>query len=187
MLGTTQIFGGPGPQPRDIVDLIESERVTVVGAVPTVWSTIRDLCLADGRDISSIRLGLCGGSAPARSLMEDFDNRLDAPMLHAWGMTETTPIGTISRLKSYMQDWTDEEQYAVRSKQGYVAAGVQLRLVDAVYHYSLIDYSYQISIGRPAPPDQSFLHRGQRDLKARSSTNALEIAPIVAIRFHHSE
>ena len=53
MVGATQIFAGPGPQPRDIVDLVESERVTVVGAVPTVWATIRDLCLAEGRDISS--------------------------------------------------------------------------------------------------------------------------------------
>jgi fatty-acyl-CoA synthase len=131
MVGATQVFGGPGPQPRDIVDLIESERVSVVGAVPTVWSTVRDLCLAEGRDISSVRAGLCGGSAPARSLIEDLDKKLDAPMVHAWGMTETTPIGTISRLKSHMDNWTDDEKYAVRSRQGYVVASVQLRVVDA--------------------------------------------------------
>ena len=117
--------------PRDLVDLVESERVTVVGAVPTVWATIRDLCLAEGRDISSLRACPVGGSAPPRSLVEDLEKKLDAPMVHAWGMTETTPLGTISRLKSYMLDWTDDQQYTVRTRQGYVVAGVNLRIVDA--------------------------------------------------------
>jgi fatty-acyl-CoA synthase len=51
-------------------------------------------------------------------------------MMHAWGMTEMTPIRTLARLKSYMREWPDEQRYAVRSKQGYVAAGVDLRIVD---------------------------------------------------------
>jgi fatty-acyl-CoA synthase len=131
MVGATQLFAGPGPQPRDIVDLIESERVTFLGAVPTVWNTIRDLCIAEGRDISSLRCGAVGGSAPPRSLMEDLDTKLAAPMLHAWGMTETTPLGTISRLKSYMHAWPDDRKYAVQARQGYAVAGVDLRIVDA--------------------------------------------------------
>jgi fatty-acyl-CoA synthase len=130
MVGATQIFAGPGPQPREIVDLIEAEQVTFVGAVPTVWNTIRDLCRAEGRDISSIRCCPVGGSAPPRSLIEDLD-RLGAPILHAWGMTETTPLGTVSRLKRHMESWTDEQKYAVRTKQGYAVAGVDLRIVDA--------------------------------------------------------
>ena len=131
MVGATQILGGPGPQPRDIVDLVEAERVTVVGGVPTVWATIRDLCLAEGRDISSIRCAPVGGSAPPRSLVEVVEKQLGASMLHAWGMTETTPLGTISRLKSYMLDWSEEQQYTVRTRQGYAVAGVNLRIVDA--------------------------------------------------------
>jgi len=51
-------------------------------------------------------------------------------MMHAWGMTEMTPMGTLARLKSYMLDWSDDERYAVRSKQGYVSVGVELRIVD---------------------------------------------------------
>jgi fatty-acyl-CoA synthase len=72
-----------------------------------------------------------GGSAPPRSLMEDLDQKLHAPVLHAWGMTEMTPLGTISRLKSYMQDWSDDQKYATLARQGYVVAGVSLRIVDA--------------------------------------------------------
>ena len=130
MAGAAQIFGGPSPQPRDIVEITERERVTVVGAVPTVWMGVKELCEKEGHDISSIRCIPIGGSAAPRSLIELFDKKFGAQMLHAWGMTETTPIGTLSRLKSYMESWPDEQKYAVRAKQGYASVCVDLRLVD---------------------------------------------------------
>jgi fatty-acyl-CoA synthase len=130
MVGATQIFGGPGPQPRDIVDITEAERVTVVGGVPTIWIGVKEICEKEGRDISSIRCIPIGGSAAPRSLLETYDRRFGARMVHAWGMTETTPIGTIGRLKSYMEPWSDDEKYALRAKQGYAAVGVDLRVVD---------------------------------------------------------
>jgi len=100
MVIATQLFAGPHPQPRDIVDLVEAERVTVVGGVPTIWLGVKEIC------------------------------QFGARILHAWGMTETTPIGTVSRLKSYMEIWPEAQQYAVCAKQGYAAVGVDLRLVD---------------------------------------------------------
>ncbi len=130
MVGATQIFGGPAPQPRDIVEITERERVTVVGAVPTVWIGVKELCEKEGHDISSIRCIPIGGSAAPRSLLEVFEKKYGAHMLHAWGMTETTPIGTMSRLKSYMEGWPDEQKYAVRAKQGYASVCVDLRIVD---------------------------------------------------------
>ena len=130
MAGATHIFGGVNPQVRDIVDITEAERVTFVGAVPTIWIGVKELCEKEGRDISSIRCIPIGGSAAPRSLLEVYDKKFGATMMHAWGMTETTPIGTISRLKSYMRDWPEEQQYAVRAKQGYAAVGVDLRIVD---------------------------------------------------------
>jgi fatty-acyl-CoA synthase len=130
MVGATQIFGGPAPQPRDIVEITEREKVTVVGAVPTVWIGVKELCEKEGHDISSIRCIPIGGSAAPRSLIEVFDKKYGAHMLHAWGMTEMTPIGTMSRLKSYMESWPDEQRYAVRAKQGYASVCVDLRLVD---------------------------------------------------------
>jgi fatty-acyl-CoA synthase len=130
MVGATQIFGGVAPQPRDIVELTERERVTIVGAVPTIWIGVKEICEQEPHDISSIRCIPIGGSAAPRSLIELFDKKFGTPMLHAWGMTETTPLGTLSRLKSYMGAWPDEQKYAVRAKQGYASVCVDLRVVD---------------------------------------------------------
>ena len=130
MLGATQIFGGPNPQPRDICELVQAETVTFVGAVPTVWIAVKELVEKQGYDISSIRCIPIGGSAAPRSLLEHYDKEFGASMMHAWGMTEMTPLGTISRLKSYMHAWPEDQQYAVRATQGYVSVGVDLRIVD---------------------------------------------------------
>jgi fatty-acyl-CoA synthase len=129
--GATQFFGGPNPQPRDIIEIVHNERVTVVGAVPTVWIAIQGILEREPQwDISSIRCIPIGGSAAPRTLIETFEKKYGATMLHAWGMTEMTPLGTICRLKSSMESLPDDERYAIRAKQGYVAAGVDLRLVD---------------------------------------------------------
>jgi fatty-acyl-CoA synthase len=131
MNGSTQIFGGPNPQPRDIIEMIHHERVTVVGAVPTVWIAIQTILEKEPQwDISSVRCIPIGGSAAPRSLIELYEKRYGASMLHAWGMTEMTPLGTVCRLKSYMESLPDEQRYAIRAKQGMVVAGVDLRIVD---------------------------------------------------------
>src|SRR5499427_9871716 len=119
MNAATQIFGGPNPQPRDIIEIVHHERVTFVGAVPTVWIAIDAILEQEPQwDISSIRCIPIGGSAAPRTLIEKFDKKYGASMLHAWGMTEMTPLGTVCRLKSYLDTGPDEEQYAYRAKQG---------------------------------------------------------------------
>jgi fatty-acyl-CoA synthase len=131
MNGSTQIFGGPNPQPRDIVEIVHNERVTVVGAVPTVWIAIAGILEKEpGWDISSIRCIPIGGSAAPRSLIELFERQYGAPMLHAWGMTEMSPLGSVCRLRSYMDSLPEDERYAVRAKQGAPLAGVDMRIVD---------------------------------------------------------
>jgi fatty-acyl-CoA synthase len=130
MVGATQIFGGPNPQPRDIAEIVQAEKVSFVGAVPTVWIAVKELCEREGFDISSIRCIPVGGSAAPRTLIEHYEKKFGASMMHAWGMTEMTPLGTLARLKSYMHDWPEEQRYAVRAKQGYVSVGVDLRIVD---------------------------------------------------------
>jgi acyl-CoA synthetase (AMP-forming)/AMP-acid ligase II len=133
--GATQFFGGPNPQPRDIIEIVHNERVTVVGAVPTVWIAIQGILEREPQwDISSIRCIPIGGSAAPRTLIETFEKKYGATMLHAWGMTEMTPLGTICRLKSSMESLPDDERYAIRAKQGYVAAGVDMRLIDEEGH-----------------------------------------------------
>src|SRR6266481_1486071 len=98
MNGSTQIFGGPNPQPRDIIEIVHHERVTVVGAVPTVWIAIQTILEKEPQwDISSIRCIPIGGSAAPKTLIEHFDKKYGAYMLHAWGMTEMSPLGSVCR------------------------------------------------------------------------------------------
>ena len=130
MTGATQIFAGPNIQPKDICEIVQGEKVTFVGAVPTVWIAVKELVEKEGYDISTIRCIPIGGSAAPRSLIEVFDKKFDATMMHAWGMTEMSPIGTLARLKSYMHEWPEDDRYGVRSKQGYPVAGVELRIVN---------------------------------------------------------
>ncbi len=131
MNGSTQIFGGPNPQPRDIIEIVHNERVTLVGAVPTVWIAIQGILEKEPQwDISSIRCIPIGGSAAPKSLLELFDKKYGAFMLHAWGMTEMTPLGTVCRPRSYTDALPEEERYAIRAKQGALVAGVDMRIVD---------------------------------------------------------
>jgi fatty-acyl-CoA synthase len=131
MNGSTQIFGGPNPQPRDIIEIVHNERVTLVGAVPTVWIAIQAILEKEPHwDISSIRCIPIGGSAAPKSLIELFDKKYGAYMLHAWGMTEMSPLGTVCRPRSYADSLPDDERYNIRAKQGAIVAGVDMRIVD---------------------------------------------------------
>jgi fatty-acyl-CoA synthase len=130
MVGAAQIFAGPHPQPRDIAELIARERVTFVGAVPTIWIAVKELVEKEAYDLSSVRCIPVGGSAAPRALIEHYDRAIGVPLLHAWGMTETTPLGTVSRLKSHLEARPEPERYAIRAKQGYAVPGIDLRAVD---------------------------------------------------------
>jgi fatty-acyl-CoA synthase len=130
MVGATQIFAGPNPQPRDICEIIQKEKVTFTGAVPTVWIAVKELCEKEGWDISSLRTIVIGGSAAPKHLQMAYAKQFGVQMSHAWGMTEMTPLGTVTRLKSYMQDWTEDQQYDVRARVGYPSVGVDARIVD---------------------------------------------------------
>jgi fatty-acyl-CoA synthase len=131
MNGSTQIFGGPNPQPRDIIEIVHNERVTLVGAVPTVWIAIQAILEKEPQwDISSIRCIPIGGSAAPKTLIQAFDKKYGAYMLHAWGMTEMSPLGTVCRPRSYTDSLPEEERYNIRAKQGAIVAGVDMRIVD---------------------------------------------------------
>ena len=131
MNGATQLVGGPNPPPRDIVEIIHNERVTFVGAVPTVWIAIQAILEKEPHwDISCVSRIPIGGSAAPQALIEAFDKKYGATMVHAWGMTEMSPLGTICRLKSYMDKLPDAERYAIRAKQGYNTVCVDIRIVD---------------------------------------------------------
>jgi fatty-acyl-CoA synthase len=112
---------------KSLIDLIETQRPTVAAAVPTIWNDVLH-CLqrAPGRDVSSLRLVTCGGSAVPTSLMKAFERDHDVQIMQAWGMTETSPLATLARA---LPDISEDEHWAQRSTQGRAVCGVEARIV----------------------------------------------------------
>ena len=107
MVGAKIVFPGPHPQPRDLARLVQEERVTIMGGVPTIWMGLYGLLEQEKFDLSSVRLVVTAGSAIPRQLIEAFQKRYGVLFAQAWGMTETTPIATVSIPKSYMDSWPE--------------------------------------------------------------------------------
>ncbi|MFC9091661.1 long-chain fatty acid--CoA ligase [Streptomyces sp. NPDC057072] len=112
-------------QPAPLAEMIENERPTHAAAVPTIWQGLLAELTARPREVSSLTQVTIGGSACPPSLMEAFD-RLGMRVCHAWGMTETSPLGTVARPPAHAVG-TDEE-FAYRLTQGRFPAGVEARL-----------------------------------------------------------
>lgn len=127
--GARQVFPGARPDPKILCQLIQDEKVTITAGVPTIWMGILQVLEKETFDFGSVKSFICGGSAVPLSLMKAFDEKLGIPILHAYGMTETTPLVTLSRTKSYMDRWPAEEQYRVRTKQGLVAPGLEIKII----------------------------------------------------------
>ena len=87
MAGASLAMPGPNMQPKALAELMEAEKVTLAAGVPTIWMGV--LPELEGRDLSSLREVLCGGSAVPRSLSEAYREKIGLPILQAWGMTET--------------------------------------------------------------------------------------------------
>jgi len=113
-------------QPEPLVRLIEAERPTVAGAVPTIWNALLQHIREHGGDISSLRLVACGGSAVPRALMEAFEKELGVLIVQAWGMTETSPIGSVAHPPP---GTTADESWAYRDTAGRLVCAVEARLV----------------------------------------------------------
>ncbi len=117
---------------KSIIDVIETQRPTVAGAVPTIWNDVmHQLDSSPGRDISSLRLISSGGSAVPVSLMKAYQERFGVQLRQLWGMTETSPVATMA--------WpppgaSEEEHWALRSTQGKPTCGVEVRIVDDAGH-----------------------------------------------------
>ncbi len=100
MLGTKMVFPGPHMTPRDLAELIQAERVTLTAGVPTLWIGLLNLLDKERYDLSSLRGMIVGGAAAPQWMIEDFERKHGLTVMHAWGMTEMSPLGTVSRLKS---------------------------------------------------------------------------------------
>jgi acyl-CoA synthetase (AMP-forming)/AMP-acid ligase II len=131
LLGTKQVYPGPHLDPLSLLDLFEHEQVTCTAGVPTIWfGILQQLEKNPGgwKLYPGMRM-VVGGSAAPESMIRGFDQH-NLRVIHAWGMTEMTPLGTVSTLKSYMEDLPEDEQYAYRAMQGLPSPFVDIRAVN---------------------------------------------------------
>jgi fatty-acyl-CoA synthase len=130
-VGAKIVFPGPKLDPESLLDLMAAERVTCAGGVPTIWLGI--LAQLDAHpakwDLKSLRQMVVGGSAAPASMMEGFEKRHGLIVTHAWGMTETNPLGTVARVKRALARQSYEERLAVRATQGYAVPFIETRHV----------------------------------------------------------
>jgi len=130
MVGSKLVLPGPGLDGPRLLELIEGEQVTSLLGVPTVWLALLAHLHAIGRRLTTVTKVTIGGSACPPSMIEAFERDHGARVLHAWGMTETSPLGTVNVLLPKHDGLDADARLAVKAKQGRPIFGVDLRLVD---------------------------------------------------------
>jgi fatty-acyl-CoA synthase len=124
--GAKQVHPGAAPTPPDLLRLIQNEHVTFAAGVPTIWLGALPLFRSGDYDYSSLERVICGGSAVPISMAADY-RELGIEMIHAWGMTETSPLVSTSRMRREIRP---EEEDRYRAKQGIAALGCEVKIVD---------------------------------------------------------
>ncbi|MBB3050388.1 fatty-acyl-CoA synthase [Prauserella isguenensis] len=127
MVGASMVMPDRFLQPGPIAEIMAAEQPTQAAAVPTIWQGLLQHLDANPQDISHLREVVVGGSAAPPSMMHAFEERYDVPVLHAWGMTETSPLGSVARPP---RGTSGEEAWRYRYTQGRFPASVQARLID---------------------------------------------------------
>jgi fatty-acyl-CoA synthase len=128
MVGAALVLPGMSSAPDHLLRLMATERVSVAGAVPTVWTSLVPELRA--HDLSATRFLLGGGSAIAPALSETYRAAIGVPITHSWGMTEISPVGVIGGTRTQHRDATEAEQVAVRAAQGQPLPLVNVRIAD---------------------------------------------------------
>ncbi|MBS0612252.1 MAG: fatty-acid--CoA ligase [Proteobacteria bacterium] len=131
MTGAKLVLPGAALDGKSVYELIESESVTLAAGVPTVWLGLLNHMAQHGRRFSTLQRTVIGGSACPPAMISTFKDTYGVTVLHAWGMTETSPLGSACTLKLKQTRLPPEEQMAVLVKQGRAMFGVEMKIVDA--------------------------------------------------------
>jgi 3-(methylthio)propionyl---CoA ligase len=129
LTGCKLVFPGPAMDGKSIYELIEGEKVTYAAGVPTVWQMMLGHMGAGALKFSSLKRTVIGGSACPPAMIETFQNTYGVEVLHAWGMTEMSPLGTLNTLKNKHLSLSPAEQLKIRMKQGRAIYGVDMKIV----------------------------------------------------------
>jgi fatty-acyl-CoA synthase len=129
MTGAKQVYPGPHLDPESLLEDFEQEAVTVTAGVPTIFLGVMQTLDAEpgAYDLSKMRTLAVGGSAAPEAMIQGFEERHGLSILHAWGMTEMSPVGTVANLVSELQDASEDEKYRYRAKQGLPLPFIEVR------------------------------------------------------------
>ena len=128
LAGSALTMPGPDLSPGGLLNLMESERVTYTAGVPTIWMGM--LPLLAGRSLPALTKVMAGGSAVPRSLSEAWRAAIGVPIEQGWGMTETSPVASLSVLRAELDDASEDERADVRATAGMALIGVEMRIMD---------------------------------------------------------
>ena len=131
LTGCKLVFPGPAMDGPSIYQLIESEKVSFAAGVPTVWQMLLGHMQPAGLRFSSLQRTVIGGSACPPAMVKAFQQDYGVEVIHAWGMTELSPLGTLCTLKNKHLLLSEEEQWAMRLKQGRAVYGVDMKVLGA--------------------------------------------------------
>ncbi|MET0962811.1 MAG: 3-(methylthio)propionyl-CoA ligase [Noviherbaspirillum sp.] len=130
LTGAKMVFPGPALDGKSLYELFESEKVTFSAGVPTVWLGLLNHVAQNNLSFSTFKRTVIGGSACPPAMMKTLRHKYGIEVVHAWGMTEMSPLGTAATLQSRHLDLPEEEQQALLEKQGHVIFGVDMKIVD---------------------------------------------------------
>tara|TARA_B110000046_G_C13020893_1_gene411119 strand:+ start:1710 stop:3347 length:1638 start_codon:yes stop_codon:yes gene_type:complete len=130
MTGAKLVFPGPGMDGASLWELIDAEQPDLLLGVPTVWLMLLNHMDEIGKTLDSVKNVVVGGSAAPLSMIKKFDQVHDAFLIHAWGMTEMSPLGTSNVKTAKMDNMPLEERYKLQQKQGRPVFGVEMKIVD---------------------------------------------------------
>lgn len=130
LTGCKMVFPGPALDGKSVYDLIESEGVTFAAGVPTVWQMLLGYMKPGGLRFSKLKRTVIGGSACPPAMITAFQDDYGVEVLHAWGMTEMSPLGTLCTLKNKHLDLPKDEQMKILQKQGRAIYGVEMKIVN---------------------------------------------------------
>jgi len=131
LTGAKLVFPGPGMDGKSIYDLIELEQVTYAAGVPTIWQMLLGHMEPNGLRFSTLKRTVIGGSACPPAMITAFNDQYGVEVLHAWGMTEMSPLGTLCTLKNKHLAMSEEDKMKVRLKQGRAIFGIDMKIVNA--------------------------------------------------------
>jgi fatty-acyl-CoA synthase len=129
MVGAKQVYPHQYLQPEHLVSLLEKEKITFSAGVPTIWTGVLDYLDREKKELPHLKRAICGGSAVPVSLIDRCEKR-GIQLMQGWGMTETSPLGTVARVKAGMGEMSREARLKLLGKQGTPVPCVELRVVD---------------------------------------------------------